>query len=264
MRYKSSIMVDTVSDVNEVLEWAKKQSYKINNMHTSTGNHLMYEGYEDSFDYQNVLSYFKEHGFTVEIKGRSIVHSNEELEKAEILLLVVNAEIHLVQSLPLPVCSKCGMFIIPQDFNLIGQKIPKKDLVRLVGPDRIIVSDKIKKVLEESSFRGFSFELIEDVKGYYLLNVFGQIGEPTEKTPIKNQRNCSTCYRRVVSFSLDSASLDIHNVHFNRSAYDGSDFALPSTIFTGCPYFIVISNRVYQLLKKEKATGFYVIPAYLD
>jgi hypothetical protein len=248
-----------------MLQWAA-QNNEIKLMTVgSSGNHLIYEGYEDSEEFCSIVDFCKQHSLRYEINGRKRVYCDKELNQSAILLMVINEYstiLTLQQKVDLEGCFKCGVNFKVDNYKVNPKNILKKDLVQLTDVGARLISKKIKDKIEQEHLIGCGFREIEGTKEYYELVIDGNIGEPVD---LAEKKTCPECNQTYASFStLEEAQESFYNIHFLRSTYKDTDFAEPPVILTGIPKFIVISNKTYKTLKENKATGFYVIPANLD
>jgi hypothetical protein len=172
-------------------------------------------------------------------------------------------------------------------------KLSKKDIQKTFS-DETIISKRLKEILEKNKVTGCKIDPVyrpvkikesaEDVdyysdekklsKDFYQLNVVPTCGysvPPTKfgikfhKLELEDQLEPNPLYDKVIEGFRTTAGPGIGtSFYFNRKNWPNTDFAKTSQ-FRSLQYlhpFIIISQRLYRILKENKVSGFEAEPAY--
>ncbi|MBW2053972.1 MAG: hypothetical protein JRI85_17330 [Deltaproteobacteria bacterium] len=212
-------------------------------------------------------------------------YTNTELENAVLLRLDISRQGIVIGSFreygtifsEKNACPKCS-YGMKQESELVVRikKSRKSDILRTVRDEVWVISDRLANILEANKVTGYKLMLVREStpkgpisKRWHQLVVTSNVGLATEDTkwgrdPFNlNPPGHFLCKKHnVKEFFIQS------ELHIKKSNWDGSDFAATTTLWNVQEHIedisdaprplIVISQRLYQIFRKEKIKGFNV------
>lgn len=218
-----------------------------------------------------------------------VEYSDQELAFFELLTLHVTgnagegnnafAAVYLAE----PRCDTCGRVEHRQVRNLVVDLLAVEADPYEIGYfqhdlcetrfHEVLVSDKVKSLLEEHQVPGIALRPVEHISAdvviprpYYQLLIEPEIGPLIEPSPIERLDLCETCgqYKQVFLTALPGEKGS--EFYFPRSSYTGEWLMRTTDQFGRVPNLsseLIISQKLYRLLKEHHVTGFWVQPAHL-
>lgn len=225
------------------------------------------------------------------------VYTQRELEQSEILKLSVSdaglGGNTYAQVYDGTACETCGVFKIHQQLRNAVTDLSKatKDLVSTVNFQERLVSERLRRLLENAGVEGVEFRPVEHARlsrpvkrSYFQLLVHNVLGPLLAPRHVWTRR-CPSCGRESDAQDKGIEQPDPwtkiyrwnpgpwSEMHFARTSYRGWDlmrtdvmFGAPLSPSQPAPQFpdLLISQRLYRLLRQHKITGYEVQPAHLD
>jgi len=118
-----------------------------------------------------------------------------------------------------------------------------------------LLNEKVVEVFTQNKITGYELKPVEIVKGKAQFNlwefvIIGKGGEAKKESGIYLKQECQYCGLKVYSAYENGIIVDEKN-------WDGSD------IFTVVGYsrYILVTEKVKELIKKHKLTGVYFLPS---
>lgn len=183
---------------------------------------------------------FRSKGYLATFAARAVIFgnaiANKEFDKAGVIMDDLIRGNYNDFTFPL--------VFIPND--VCGRNM--RDVLDTRYPPAYLISDRLKTLLEENQITGWTSYPIElydkkknRIEGYHGFSVVGQAGKmDLSKQPIISIP--SGVYNKPVNV-YDGG-------YFDPTTWDGSDFFILKD-----SYFVIVTKRVYELLKKHKITA---------
>jgi len=132
-------------------------------------------------------------------------------------------------------------FKFPTIFRQSDGKV-LRDFLDTGYPSLFLISERVKKLLEEHGFTGWQTYPIElydkkgnKIEGYYGFSVTGRCGKVDWSKSVKEKGKAIYTYK---------------GLYFDVNEWDGSDFCVPDNY-----YAIIVTKPVAEVLKKNKITN---------
>ena len=205
------------------------------------------------------------------------IYSKDELESAKFLQLIIKTafepcgeELGTIydESTACPLCGAGRTQV--NDLILNVRKIPKKRDISSSIADEWVVSDKFVRVFRDNNMAGAEFLPVIDCKKgevstkYFQIKITGTVGR-SAKSPTKfgiDPFNLDDKGEYVCPYGHVSGLSILSELYIKKENWDGSDIAVTEDmigqrmgLLVPKP-LIVISQRFYRILKKEKIRGF--------
>lgn len=272
---------------------------KISGIQIEFGNISLYR---DSQEYHKLRDTFQEFYLVEEpdwIEWIEVEYSEEELRNSEMLVLHVNgyagnggnalaqvyqeldrccvcgsvSEIRQVENVVLDLSRSSREGIDPEDPQAF-----KHDICRTGFDDEIIVTEKVRELMETHRITGLEFRsvvLIGDSvvssNRYYQLVILDRLGPVVPPTRLVYDKLCPECgrYAKVAIEIPKPYLVSPHSEpYFERQHYGGQDISLSTTKLRGTrspvgKSMIIASQKLYHLLWDNGVSGFWAQPAHL-
>jgi hypothetical protein len=215
-------------------------------------------------------------------------YSNKELASVEIFWLdilgrggEVNNSLADVYATELA-CPACGRVTYSQTRDLfldLARKDPDRFEIPYFRDDicetdfhEVIVSQKLKEVLECHGAAGLRFRTVESIarprpgrRIYSQMVVEPTIGPAIEPSRVQRQGLCAKCgkYRSVLLPLPGTLQAELY---FSRSSYLGASIMRTVDEFGSGPRYgqlLIVNQAMYRLLRANHVSGFVVHPAHL-
>jgi hypothetical protein len=220
-------------------------------------------------------------------------YTKRELENAEILRLIIAAtfepageEVGTVYDYS-KACPKCGAGRIQKSELILdlrkirrccGESYDSKyDIAKTISYDEWVVSERFKRIVEENQITGCEFlpvrhysKRAKNLPTVYQLKVTSSVGETAEQTKFgKNPFDLDPEGKfRCPEHNVSGLNI-VSELYIKRENWDGSDIAITRNLIGGGAAnaypmpLIIISQKLYRLLKENKMKGFKVEVAHL-
>lgn len=227
-------------------------------------------------EFNKLMGIVESQNLTYTVFRREFKFTMREKENSEILELIIDGKAgdsHSSDPLFYK-CEICGHLVRKlnrQKVEVDIKNIRKYDLSISHPPNNeIFVSKRLKEILERENVQGISFAHIWDMKSKVLIDDYFQlhlqvgIGEVTEQTQVDKGLKCKKC-----GFYDKFLIKDI--LKFKRNTWSEVDICYSADWFGdiylnkfGGGKVIIISNRLYKILKDNKVKSFSVQPLILS
>lgn len=226
-------------------------------------------------DYIEFVSMLKQQEIKSNIFRREYSFTTREKEQAEILELIIDGDANDSDSIDSIYydCEICGNKIrkVNRSNVLVDYKHIKKYDISISNPpnSEIFVSDKFREILHNENLSGARFSSIyqlnrqqQEIKDFYNLHLEVGIGEVIDPTIVEKGQLCKACgfYTKFLKKGL---------LFFSRKEWKGIDICFTKDTFGSIwanryvgSRQIIISNRMYQVLKQNKLKSFSVRPTF--
>jgi hypothetical protein len=154
---------------------------------------------------------------------------------------------------------------------ILNKKIKKNYdiLTHYLGCEEIIISDKLKKILESEDVKGVSYNPIyltntsEIVEGYYHLNLKESDIELSDKTVLEKNKYCKECNRYETL--LIKSLMYFEKLNDNKDIFYTKEWFGDSSKRTQNKK-LIITKKFYNILRKYYISEdeWIVIPALID
>lgn len=226
---------------------------------------------EQSMKYEKLISYLNLRGINYHIFRREYSFSKREKESSQILRLIIDGEAKDSESNDeeYSTCSECDSRLpnlYRDKISVFDKNIKKYDIsATYKGYREIIISEKLKGLFVKEGIKGVDYRPIyqlgtdQIIENYYYLILEVGIGETVKPTLIDRGMKCSSCgyYDKFLKQSP---------LYFYEDSWKGSDIFFTENWFGQPVYkqdkYVMISQKLYQLLKDYKIKGFSVEPAF--
>lgn len=225
-------------------------------------------------------------------------YSERELEQHEILTLHINGEGGLggnayADVYELDTCPSCALIRIRSQVRDLVSNLSKarKDFVSTLNFQEVLISSRLRALLVDAQVSGVEFRPVHHahpsrpVARQYFQLVVHNVLKPLAAPKHTSTTRCDRC-----GYEHDGAGVapekpdpwtEIHywlpgpwnEMHFPRSSYRNWDLMRTEVVFGGPsnradpkPHFsdLLVNQRLFRLLRRQKITGFWVQPAHLD
>lgn len=227
------------------------------------------------------------------------VYSPVDLERSEILTLHFDSEAvglggnAYAEVYALEGCPSCGFVRITKQVRdpVVDLRKARKDIAVTENLFETIVSARLKLLLETERVTGVEFRPVSHahpshtVKRRYFQLVVHNVLSPVLAPKYTYANRCDVCGHEFNATSYRPETPDPwtkinyfaegpwNELHFLRSAYRGWDLMRTEAVYGGGlrpsdaqPRFseLIVSQRLFRILRRHKVTGFWVDPAHLD
>jgi hypothetical protein len=215
-------------------------------------------------------------------------YSNKELATVEVFWLDIlgrggegNNSLAEVYATELA-CPACGRLEYSQKRDLIldlAMRNPDRCETAFFRDDicktdfhEVIVSQKLKELLEVHGTAGLSFRSVESIarprpgrRIYSQIVVEPTIGPAIEPSRVRRQGLCAKCgkYRSVLLPLPGTLEAELY---FSRSSYSGESIMRTVDEFGSGPRYgqlLIVNQALYRVLRANRVSGFVVHPAHL-
>jgi hypothetical protein len=237
-------------------------------------NEVAYKFGTNKVEYKEFIEFLNKEQINYYIFRREYSFSKKEIERAEILELSIdgNADDSDSQETLLYLCDNCGNYVnhLHRENLHVAYKYIKKYDISISHPcnNEIFVSEKLKYLLTANCIISSEFAPVYQLEkenlidGYYYLKLKEGIGDVVSPTLIDRGERCNSCgfYNRFLIKGL---------LYFDRGTWNGEDIFYTKDWFgdiynskSSMSKEVIITQRLYQLMKKNNIKGFSVRPAF--
>lgn len=226
----------------------------------------------NSSEHNEFISLLNKEGFEFIIFRREYTFTKKEKENAEILKLHVGADGKDSFSPKHDgfICDNCNKHV---QYLQIGElfvkykNIKKYDIcVTYMGDTEIIISERLKNILISENVTGIKFSSIYDIdtheviKDFYHLQLEIGIGEVIEPAIVEKDKKCKEC-------GFYGKFLCQTPLYFEKGTWKELDMSFTYNWFGSPPItqgkWVIISQRLYRILKENNIKHIDVQPAFL-
>ncbi len=255
----------------ELSEW--NEYYKYDTIDDKLGPVIAYSITTDNYAYFSLINRLQSRRIPYEVFRREYKFTKKEIDNAEILKLIIdgNAGESYSPEHEGNICPECGEEVPKQDINDLHvdyKQIKQYDIsVTYMGDTEIIVSQKLKDLLSREGITGICFSPVfqlgkenEIIPNYYHLKLEVGIGEVVQPAIVDKDEKCCECgfYRKFLCQTP---------LYFEKGSWNGLDISYTDNWFGSPPRsqgkWVIISPKLYRVLKDNKVKLFSVEPAFL-
>jgi len=237
------------------------------------GRSVAYSFITNNKKYENLIDLLKKQNIRYFIFRREYLFSKTEIENSEILKLKVfaNAKNSYSSDHEGNICSACGekvQKLYRHKLHVDYKNIRKYDIsVTYSGDTEIIISDKVKDLMIKEKISGIEFYPVfqlgsenQVINNFFHLKLSEGIGEVVEPSIVdRTEKKCSQCgfYKKFLCQTP---------LYFKRETWKQDDICYTLNWFGSPPYaqgkWVIISQRLYRILKDNKINFFSVEPSF--
>jgi hypothetical protein len=203
-------------------------------------------------------------------------YARTELDRAEILRLKITSHFEPAGeecgTIYQTICEHCNLGIQLSDLALDLRRAPQnRDIAETIARVEWIVSQKFVQAFEEKSFTGAEFGPVLDCRNpmkrsheWHQLRVTGKAGRLANATKLGRDPFSPSQINWRCPLGHSIAAQLLSEVYLSRDEWDGSDVTVTENLFgqgrnlLRPPPVIVISQRLYRMLRDERLSGFSV------
>lgn len=254
----------------ELNNWKSYHSY--DTYDSNIGDVSAVSLFTESNDFKELIKVLENRNISFEVFRREYTFTKKEIVNAEILKLIVDGNAQNSFSpdhdgYTCPVCREKVQFKQVNNLQVDYKVIKKYDIsTTYMGHTEIIVSERVKNILIKEQITGIRFvpvyqigKVEEIIPEFHHLMLEEGIGEVVEPSIVDKDIRCSKCgfYKKFLCQTP---------LNFKRNTWNNKDICFTENWFGAPPLsqgkWVIISKRLYSILKENKIKAFSVEPAF--
>lgn len=249
-------------------EWSEFIAYESEDL--ENGKVIVYSLYTNQKEYHSLVTFLKKNDIHNYIFRRVYTFTKNEKDNAEILWFWTDddAKDSYTPETTNCICNKCNGEVPISNRRRIHvdyKKIRKYEIMSTYhGDTETIVSEKVKQLFIQEKILGTEFEPIyqigkdnKEIEGFYHLILQEGIGDVIEPSVLEKKDFCPEC-------GMWGEFICKTTLNFSRETWKGYDICYTKNWFGSPPKFknLIISNKLYKVLERNKIKNVYFQPAY--